>query len=320
MANTIDIKFSGLINLRAAKYPYRGTKGDDCLRALGTNFYNSTYVYNSTLLSGSSITGPGNAFDRDETTTFATITSSRQYTLQQHRIRPQTMIIVGTSNNSANPTATLNISLEGFNEAAAAFNESLGPIVLPDSTSSPATVIIDNLTDNDNLRRGWVQEINIIPDSADLRLYQLYLFGEIVREDQDSLPPTVGATTIEAFTDSFIESSPISSGTIIKDGNLTVKRKRSFSSTREVLIGTYTIPDESEFSVINIDPNGSNRIVNLPKSPVFNHYLRINNVDGGFQLEIRDSDATTVIQLLSNAAGPNTLEAVWSGTQWIVTT
>ena len=74
MANNIDIKFSGLVELRAAKYLYEGTNGDDCLRAIHTNFYNSAYNYNGAEITSSSITDPSNAFNRNDTD-FASIAS-----------------------------------------------------------------------------------------------------------------------------------------------------------------------------------------------------------------------------------------------------
>lgn len=319
MANNIDIKFSGQVELRAAKYLYTGTDGNDCFRALSTNFYNSAYTFNGAEVAASSITNPQNAFDRDLTTTFASWTSNRSFTMNNYRFRPQTIIVDMTTGTGA--TATADINILGFEEGSQ-FNIEIsdGSSVVASDVGPPTRLIFDNLhKQHTQLRRGWCDTVRIFTPS-NARVYQLFVYGEIIHENEIKLPPTFGATTIEAFTDSFLSVDTLNEGSIVKDGSLQLSPRRAHTIFRQTLTGTFDIPNDSTANIYNFDPNGVNRIVNLPRAPQFNHYIRINNLDGVFQIRVNDSDHSTLIQNLSNADGPNTLEAVWANNQWIVTT
>lgn len=317
MANNIDVKFSGLVELRAAGYKYLGTDGDDCMRALHTNFYNSAYSYNSSNVTAASVTNPQNAFNRS-LSDYASHSSTRTYVLNNHRIRPHAIILDMTT---AGSSSALTFNVLGYNEANQ-FNETLtdGSQIINGFEGPITRVVFDQLdVQYTNLRRGWIDRFSLSTTSA-VRLYQIYVYGEIIQEQENKLPATSGATTIEAFTDSFIDVAPISEGTIIKDGSLKLEPRKAHTIRRQTLTSTYDIPDNAQFNVWNFDPNSANRVVNLPRYPQFNHYLRINNLDGGFQIRVNDSDHSTLIQNLSNANGPNTLEAVWANDQWIITT
>lgn len=321
MANNIDIKFSGQVELRAAKYLYTGVDGDDCFRALNTNFYNSAYVYSSEI-SASSISNPENAFDRDLSGTYAstgTNSSVRKFITSNYRFRPHTLILEATGSGSSSPYP-LNVSLEGFEEGNEFTIAITNGDTLPGASSPVTRFTFDNLHKKyTQLRRGWCDSVSLSSNFG-VRVYQLFVYGEIIHETQDKLPPTFGATTIEAFTDSFLSVDTLAEGSIVKDGSLQLSPRRAHTMFRQTMTGTFSIPNDSTANVYNFDPNGSNRIVNLPRAPQFNHYIRINNLDGSFQIRVNDSDHSTLIQNLSNADGPNTLEAVWANNQWIVTT
>lgn len=318
MANNIDIKFSGLVELRAAKYLYTGTTpSNDCMRALLTDFYNSSYVYSPSIINGPSISQPEAAFNRDNSD-YATFATNRTYIIQNHRIKVQAVVALISTNSAGTDTFSLN--LKGLNESNTQFSEDISGNVTLQPIGSETLVVFNNLQeDYINLRRGWVQEIQLVPGLQDIRLYQLYVYGEVIEETQGKLPPTTGATTIESFTDSFLSISSLQEGSLVKDGSLLLEPRRAFTNKRVTLTGDYKIPVDSEVSVWNFDPNGSTRKVTLPKAPVFNHYIRINNLDGSKKVIVEDSDNVTVIQNLSNADGPNTLEAIWADTQWIIT-
>jgi len=317
MANNIDVKFSGLVELRAAGYKHLGTNGDDCLRAVHTNFYNSTYSYNAAEFSASGIINPELAFNRNDTDYAQISNGTRSFVFNNYRIRPHAIAARLASFTTLSNSGYV-IRVRGFNETNIEFTEVIQPSFILDV---PTNYLWVNLNEtNPNIRRGWVDQIEFQSGTAGWRIYQLYIYGEIIHEQQTKLPPSTGATTIESFSDSFIDVDSKSEGTIVKEGSIRLEQRRAHNIFRVTLSSTYDIPDDAQYNVWNFDPNGANRIVNLPRYPQFNHYLRINNLDGSFQIRINDSDHSTLIQNLSNADGPNTLEAVWANNQWIITT
>lgn len=315
MANNIDIKFSGQVKLKSAKYLYTGTHGNDCLRALHTNFYNSSYAYNTSEISTSNFIDPEKAFNRNEDDFATAATTNFTLTINNYKIRPHTVGARLASQNTSSYEG-FNIRLGGLNEGNQ-FTSTIGANI---TLAGPDNYLWTNLQEDINLRRGWVNKIYIQTIApVGVRIYELYVYGEIIHKDELDLPPTSGATTIEAFTDSLLLVDELNEGSIIKDGSLMLEPRRAHTVQRVNLSGTYTIPDHSEYNVWNFNPDGASRIVNLPRAPQFNHYLKINNIDGGQQIRVNDSDKTTLIQNLSTADGPNTLEAVWANNQWIIT-
>lgn len=321
MANIIQLRFSGKAPTNSAKYLYTGIwPTNNCLEALATDFYNSAVSalnFTTTLHSNFS-----SMFDTDSAT-FTLANGLFTLGFPNYHIIPHAIRLEVGANSATTPTTgnafSLNIRYPSNTTSTTTPSVLQSGVSLQGFNSGPVIFLYQNLQINPAYQ-GYLESISLGTPADNIRLYNVSIFGEVFHRNNNILSPIKTPTTIETFTDSFIPIDVLEEGVINKNTSLVLRQQRPFRTIALTLTATYSIPSTGEFNAFIINPNGANRIVNLPLNPLDHQYVRIVNTNGGFSLDVRDSNTITSVQILSNATSTNMLEAVWSGTQWIVTT
>lgn len=80
----------------------------------------------------------------------------------------------------------------------------------------------------------------------------------------------------------------------------------------------HTITNAYKPTFYIVSPNGSNRVITLPTSPVKDDVIKIKNVDGNFDLTIQEIVADPNPIVMNNTSKLQ-YEFVWDGIEWLVT-
>jgi hypothetical protein len=326
MANAINITFSGSVNLKSAKYLYTNNGNPDCWNAIFNNFENSAYTFNSNEISpiGGSWS-EDNSINRNNTG-FSPLNVNLRlgWLCVNYRFKPTTIVIETTTSSTS---ITLNISnfslwmgnsTSGYEVPLHNFYNKIqpSPTIIPNATQPPAYIVFNNIQEYITQE---INEIEIQVTGTSIRIFNLYVYGEIFHKDLITLPPTQPATTIEEFTDSTVGIDADIEGVLYKRNLMSLQPNKGHSVTTITLTGAYDISEYEPYSVILLNPNGANRIVRLPENPPLNYQTRLINLNGNFEIEIEELPGNSTVQLLSTAEGQLVLDVFWDGTQWITT-
>lgn len=325
MANVINSSFSGQVNLKRAKVLYTADDDDDLIVGVWSDFGNSAFSYSS----GMGDVGPGsvgyteiNVINNltNDAGTFGQAASANQYIgldFDDYRFRPTDVVMYATSTSGGGPYDAI---IRVYNDTSGT-NEIIYSETVVGGLPGFGSNAYIRITDLQEKVLKDCNGIQIAGSTTGIRVFRLYVYGEVWHEDNIDLPPVAAATTIESFTDSMVGEDDDTEGILYKRNFLTVRPYGPLTGgiLTATLSGNAPFTDNHPYPVTQYNPNGANRQVYLPVAPPKNFQSRLINLDGAFTISIYEGDQTTLIQNLSNADGTNILDVAWDGSQWIVT-
>lgn len=313
MANVISLQFSDQIQTNVGRFDYTGDVLDDTDLNywLGTSGNTVSYVDVSTsgILTVSG--GLSAAFNRNQfVDSGVTITSTATWTYADYSVLTSRILISLRDSGGGGGACHFVIEAKnssGVYETITSFNSTIGGgFAYIDLPCTP---------------KYWSKDFRFNRISGvTVRIDEIYIYGALRREDNNTLGLFPANSTIETVKDSQLNINSIK-GPLNYQAALSSKPNNITSNIRTILTGDLELGNKGRHTIISLDPNSATRNVILPQFPRLDHYLKLINVDGTSIINVRETVGGPIIQELSNASTILTLEAIWDQTDgvWHIT-
>ena len=349
MANLLNIGFDGTFASSLVDLPYQGVELEGIINHLGRNYgtsgtYTNAHVGGQITVTATNMTAsaysPSDMVNHtavDSGGFYYTFTTSPLYftveftdvVVQPSRVR---MFFDWGSNSSAYDMLPTDLELYGSTDGSTYIKLDDGNSAEVESETVAAWAdwtAESNLTDELNTQTRFWKYIRIQhagPAAAwsttGVYFKEFEIYGKLYRLDGGN----AGGSQTPVFDLDSVSNANLSGkqdGDYLswQQGGLYPLRPRFLISTRQSMTGTVTVNSNHDTNFYILNPNGADRNVDLPTSPIAGVYYRIRNLNNTFELNIRESGPTTIATIGgAGGAGLTQAEVWWDGTEWQVIT